>query len=93
MTAATVTSPGELETAVLHALVEPAARSGVRRATAAGPVWSVPPLRGDEVARPELAEALVAAVLVRGRGRGGGDDRAGGGGRVREDDVGADGGA
>ena len=32
-------------------------------ATLAGPVWSVPPLRGDEVARPELAEALVAAVL------------------------------
>ena len=29
-----------------------------------GSVWSVPPLRGDEVARPELAEALVAAVLA-----------------------------
>ena len=27
-------------------------------------MWSVPPLRGDEVARPELAEALVAAVLA-----------------------------
>ena len=56
-------------------------------------MWSVPPLRGDEVARPELAEALVAAVLAPDAGCGGGDDRAGGGGRVREDDAGADGGA
>ena len=29
-----------------------------------GPVWSVPPLRGDEVRRPELAEALISAVLA-----------------------------
>ena len=90
VTTATVTSPSELETAVLQALVElresqPAPATG-RRA-----VWSVPPLRGDEVARPELAEALVAAVLTPDARRGGGDHRVGGCGRVREDDVGADG--
>ena len=63
LTAATVTSPGELEAAVLHALVELPREPARSRGRRTGPVWSVPPLRGDEVARPELAEALVAAVL------------------------------
>ena len=65
VTAATVTTPGELEAAVLHALVElPREQAATAAEPVAGPVWSVPPLRGDEVARPELAEALVAAVLA-----------------------------
>ena len=64
VTAATVTTPGELEAAVLHALVELPREQAATGRPAAGPVWSVPPLRGDEVARPELAEALVAAVLA-----------------------------
>ena len=50
---------------MLHALVElPRTARRARAAGQPGPVWSVPPLRGDEVARPELAEALVAAVLA-----------------------------
>ena len=64
VTAASVKTPGELEAAVLHALVELPRRRRRRGEPVAGPVWSVPPLRGDEVARPELAEALVAAVLA-----------------------------
>jgi Domain of unknown function (DUF4062) len=64
LTTATVASSGELEAAVLQALVvellgSPAHASG----PTAGPVWSVPPLQGDEVTRPELAEELVAALL------------------------------
>jgi WD40 repeat protein len=63
VTAATVRSPGELEAAVLHALMElrHETEADVRRP--AGPVFSVPPLRGDEVLRPDLAEALVSALL------------------------------
>ena len=64
VTAASVRTPGELEAAVLHALVDLPGTAASPREPAAGPVWSVPPLRGDEVARPELAEALVAAVLA-----------------------------
>lgn len=38
-------------------------QSGGRGATGwPGPVWAVPPLHGDEVARPGLMEQLVAAV-------------------------------
>jgi WD40 repeat protein len=63
LTTAVVSTPDGLETALLHALVElPQGKGAIR--DLAGPVWSVPPLRGDEVARPELAEALVAAVLA-----------------------------
>jgi GTPase SAR1 family protein len=61
---ARVRSPDELEVAVLQALsvLRPEqARTGL---PSAGRVWSIPPLRGDEVARPELAEALVSAVLA-----------------------------
>ena len=58
VTATTVTSVADLERAVYQALTElPHGPSG--RA-----VWSVPPLRGDEVGRPEPTEALVAAVLA-----------------------------
>jgi hypothetical protein len=65
VTTATVTSPSELETALLQALVELAREDAQRPGRAAGgPVWSVPPLRGDEVERAEVAKALVAAVLA-----------------------------
>jgi hypothetical protein len=58
-----VASPDALETALYQALV-PAQPEGLRR-----PVWAVPPLRGDEVARPELMEEeLVGAVLRPGAG-------------------------
>jgi hypothetical protein len=60
MTVARVRSPDELETALLHALVELAHD----QAPAQEPVWSAPRLHGDEVARPELADALVAALLA-----------------------------
>jgi hypothetical protein len=64
VTAAIVSSPGELETAMLLALTT-LSRSHVPGVATMlpGPVWSVPRLHGDEVARPDLAEALVAAVL------------------------------
>jgi hypothetical protein len=91
LTAVTVTSPGELEAALLHALVELEGEQTTAGQPTAGSVWMVPPLRGDEITRPELAEALVAAVLTPGCGHGGGEHRAGGGRRVWEDDVGTDG--
>ena len=72
VTVVAVTDPAGLETALLHPLtalprdvVEPGA---VGAAAVGGPVWSVPPPRGDEVVRPELAEALVSAVLSQGAG-------------------------
>ena len=61
ITVATVTSPEGLSEALYQALVPPDHSAGDvsgRR----GPVWAVPPLRGDEVARPGLMEDLVAAV-------------------------------
>jgi Domain of unknown function (DUF4062)/NB-ARC domain len=64
LTAVTVTSPGELEAALLHALVELEREQTTAGQPTAGSVWMVPPLRGDEITRPELAEALVAAVLA-----------------------------
>ena len=63
VTTAFVTSPDGLEAALLHALVEQQRSRDAGGGRAAGPVWSVPSLRGDEVARPELAEALMGAVL------------------------------
>ncbi|GIF17833.1 WD40 repeat protein [Actinoplanes tereljensis] len=48
-------SPARLETMLFQALIELAA---------APPVWSVPPLRGTEVARPALTAALIEAVLA-----------------------------
>jgi hypothetical protein len=62
ITVTTVTSPEGLETALYEALVKLGhAGSGVT-AGWQGPVFAVPPLRGDEVVRPELMEDLVAAV-------------------------------
>ena len=61
ITTATVTSPEGLSEALYQALVtldHGAGDAGGWR----GPVWAVPPLRGDEVARPGLMEDLVAAV-------------------------------
>ena len=63
VTAAIVSNPGELETALLHALTNLMRGRMSAEATPARPIWSVPRLRGDEVARPDLVEALVAAVL------------------------------
>jgi hypothetical protein len=69
VTTATVTSPSELETALLQALMELAREDAPRGGGAGrGPVWSVPPLRGDEVERAEVAQAVVAAVLAPGAG-------------------------
>jgi len=61
LTASQVSSPGDLQAAVLHALTE--LRDGSGFEGYASLIWSVPPLRGDEVARPELAQALTDAVL------------------------------
>ena len=62
ITVTTVTSPEGLETALYQALVKPGhAGSGVA-AGWRGPVFAVPPLRGDEVARPGLMADLVGAV-------------------------------
>jgi WD40 repeat protein len=52
ITVTTVTSPEGLETKLYQALVQ----------VEWEPVFPVPPLRGDEVARPGLMEELVAAV-------------------------------
>jgi hypothetical protein len=63
ITTATVTSPEGLSEALYHPLIElggGGAGAGGRRWR--GPMWTVPPLRGDEVARPELMAQLVAAV-------------------------------
>ncbi|HEX4103662.1 MAG TPA: NB-ARC domain-containing protein, partial [Pseudonocardiaceae bacterium] len=63
ITVATVTSPEGLETALFQTLV----RLDRGRADDAdgwrGPVFAVSPLRGDEIARPNLMDELVAAVL------------------------------
>ncbi|MCO8275845.1 DUF4062 domain-containing protein [Actinoplanes sp. TRM 88003] len=61
LTAAKFTDPSSLETRVYQALIELERRHVV-------PVWSVPPLRGSEVARPALTDALVEAVLAPGAG-------------------------
>ena len=63
VTTARVASPGELEVKVLHALIE-MRRVSAAYTPAAAPVWSIPPMRGDEVARPELTEKLITAVLA-----------------------------
>jgi hypothetical protein len=65
ITVATVTCPAHLSEMLYQALVTPSAgdASGWR-----GPVWAVPSLRGDEVARPGLMEDLVAAVTGPGAG-------------------------
>ncbi len=64
LTTEMVASPDALETALFQALVVAGTGSGGVR----GSVWAVPPLRGDEVARPELMEELAQAVLRPGAG-------------------------
>ena len=58
-----VRNPGELEAAVLHALVELPRLQAATASRDAVSISLVPPLRGDEVARPEPAEDLVSALL------------------------------
>jgi hypothetical protein len=67
ITIETVTSPDDLRAALYQALVEPgcvARDAGGWR----GPVFAVPPLRGDEVARLGLMEELVGTVMRPGAG-------------------------
>jgi WD40 repeat protein len=66
ITVSTVSSPEGLETVLYQALVQRGC-SGSGGAVGRGPVV-VPPLRGDEVARPGLMEALVGAVTRAGAG-------------------------
>lgn len=66
LTAVAVAGPAELEAALLHALMELSRDRTATHGTTPGPVWSVPSLRGDEVARPGLAARLVSAVLSPG---------------------------
>ena len=61
VTVAAVTSPEGLSEALYQALVTPNHGEGDASGWR-GPVFAVPPLRGDEVARPGLMEDLVAAV-------------------------------
>ncbi|MGH3856477.1 MAG: NB-ARC domain-containing protein, partial [Pseudonocardiaceae bacterium] len=63
-----VASPAELETALYQALVAPAQAGSGGVGGLRGPVWAVPRLRGNEVARPELMAELVRAVLRPGAG-------------------------
>jgi WD40 repeat protein len=67
ITVAMVTSPEGLSEALYQALVKPD-RGGGYAGGWRGPVFSVPPLHGDEVARPGLMEDLVAAVTRLGAG-------------------------
>jgi hypothetical protein len=88
ITVTKVTSPESLETALYQALVQPG-RGGSGGAAGRGPVFAVPPLRGDEVARPELMEELVAAVIRPGATAVGMTTGFVGGGGVREDNDGS----
>jgi WD40 repeat protein len=67
VTITVVTSPEGLETALYQALVQ-ADRGRSDGGGGRGPVFVVPPLRGDEVARPGLMKDLVDAVTRPGAG-------------------------
>jgi hypothetical protein len=62
ITVTTVSSPENLEVALYQALVQPGHSSSGVVVGWRGPVFAVPPLRGDEVARLGLMEDLVRAV-------------------------------
>ncbi|MCA1693604.1 MAG: DUF4062 domain-containing protein [Actinobacteria bacterium] len=62
ITVTTVNSPDDLRAALYQALVQPSHGGSGGTAGWRGPVFAVPPLRGDEVARPGLMEELVRAV-------------------------------
>ncbi|MEA2202754.1 MAG: hypothetical protein QOI89_3434, partial [Solirubrobacteraceae bacterium] len=62
ITVATVTSPEGLSEALYQALVKPDHGRDNDASGWRGPVFAVPPLRGDEVVRPGLMGDLVAAV-------------------------------
>ncbi|MBV8995885.1 MAG: DUF4062 domain-containing protein, partial [Pseudonocardiales bacterium] len=68
LTITRVASPDALETALYQALISPGTGSEATRGVRT-PVWAVPPLRGDEVDRPELMDELVEAVLRPGAGK------------------------
>ena len=67
ITVVTVTSPEGLSEVLYQALVTLDQGASSARGWR-GPVWAVPPLRGDEVDRPGLMEELVAAVTRPGAG-------------------------
>ncbi|MGH3809826.1 MAG: NB-ARC domain-containing protein, partial [Pseudonocardiaceae bacterium] len=68
ITVTTVTSPEGLETVLYQALVQAGLGGSGGTGGWRGPVVAVPPLRGDEVARPWLMESLVGAVMRSGVG-------------------------
>jgi Domain of unknown function (DUF4062) len=63
VTVATMSSPEGLETALFQALVVLGPSGGE---SGRGRVWVVPPVRGDEVARPEVMEQLLGVVTQQG---------------------------
>jgi len=67
ITVMTVISPEGLETALYQALVQPGP-SGSGGTGRREPVFAVPAVRGDEVARPGVMEELIAAVARPGAG-------------------------
>jgi WD40 repeat protein len=62
ITVTMVTNPDDLRAALYQALVQPGHGGSGGNAGLRGPVFAVPPLRGDEVARRGLMEDLVGAV-------------------------------
>jgi hypothetical protein len=68
ITTVTVTSPEGLSEALYQALIELSGGGSRSGRDWWGSLWAVPPLRGDEIARPEVMEQLVAAVLRPGVG-------------------------